>query len=160
MPKIFLADAMLKKLARWLRIFGAETIYPENIGDSHLLSLSEKQNLILLTQDVELAQRAQKRKIQHLLIPRNTSLEQQLSLVIKTFGLPLGDFPSKTLCPKCNGRLIVVREGEVEGKVYADLLGRNKVFWACEKCRQIYWEGSHWEKITKTAEKIKKLLSD
>ncbi len=157
--KIFLADAMLKKLARWLRILGIETIYPEDFDDSNLLQLAEKQKLTLLTQDVELSKRAEKRKIKCLLIPTGISFEQQLALVLDSSDLKIEDFPSRMLCPKCNGRLLEAAEEAVRGKLHEDLLGKEKVFWKCKECGHVYWEGSHWEKIKKTAEKIKKLLA-
>jgi len=154
----FVADIMLKKVARWLRILGAEAIYPSDTDDDALLTLAQKEGAVLLTRDVELARRAGKKGIRCFLLPKGLSNEEALALLVREFNLKLDDFPSRTLCPKCNGRLRTVGREEVKGKVHADLLARHEKFWLCSSCGQAYWEGSHWRKIVNGVERIRKLM--
>ncbi len=50
-PPRFVADAMLGSLARKLRIFGFDTLYFKDGGDSELLKLAKSEGRILLTSD-------------------------------------------------------------------------------------------------------------
>lgn len=49
--KRFAADAMLGRLARWLRALGFDTHYEPGIDDHHLVALSDTEERILLTRD-------------------------------------------------------------------------------------------------------------
>ena len=51
----FLADAMLGKIARKLRIFGFDTVYDSNLDDENILNSSNYIGRILLTSDKELS---------------------------------------------------------------------------------------------------------
>ena len=153
----FLVDAMLKKLARWLRILGVKALYPERIEDNAILALAKRERAVLLTQDVELAERARKKGLRVFLVPR-APIEEQLASVLSEFKISIGDFPSKTLCPKCNGRLKRVSAREVQALVPKSIASKHKHFWLCESCSQVYWEGSHWKRIVKTAEKVKEMI--
>ncbi len=54
----FLADSMLGKMARWLRMLGHDVTYNVPFGDNELLEVAKKENRVLLTKDLELYQRA------------------------------------------------------------------------------------------------------
>jgi uncharacterized protein with PIN domain len=153
----FVADMMLKKLARWMRILGYDTIYPDFAEDSRIMELARKEKRVLLTQDVELASRARKKEIGVLLVPREAEVESQVSFVLRELGLSI-DFPRRTLCPQCNGELMVVGRKGVMGNenVPVGVLERNSSFWLCKNCKKVYWEGSHWGRIKKAVEEIKK----
>lgn len=49
----FACDAMLGRLARWLRLLGYDTFYSSEIKDAELLEVCSQGNWILLTRDVE-----------------------------------------------------------------------------------------------------------
>jgi len=159
-PVRFVADAMLKKLARWLRIFGAETDFLDRPDNDILAFLKKHPSRILLTQDVQLHERAGLRRLRSFLVPRDTTTEEQVAAVLRHFQLSLDDFPARTICPSCNGRLAVVGKKEAEGKVLPEVLARHEQFWLCEKCGKAYWEGTHWKRISEAAEKISRMLAE
>lgn len=156
MPPTFFADAMLKKLARWLRIFGADVEFLETSDNEILERLRENPERILLTQDVQLEERATKRGFKSFLVPREVPIESQIAAVFSEFGLGFCDFPSKTNCPQCNGALKVVEKSAVAGRVPEKVFARHDKFWSCAKCKKAYWEGTHWQKIREAAERVKK----
>ncbi|QLJ53064.1 MAG: hypothetical protein Sv326_0889 [Candidatus Fermentimicrarchaeum limneticum] len=153
---MFVADAMLKKLARWLRLLGVEVLYPPSIDDDDIIEFTKKSNKILLTMDSELCRRARKQGRSVFLVPRK-STDEQLALLIKRFKLDVSDAPSRVLCPLCNGTLKEVGKKEVKGKVPAELLQKHDVFWKCSGCKKVFWEGSHWERINRKVERIKEM---
>ncbi|MEW6329283.1 MAG: Mut7-C RNAse domain-containing protein [Candidatus Micrarchaeota archaeon] len=152
---LFVADIMLKKLARWLRIMGISVEYPNFTDDDRILALARRKKKTLLTMDRELAARAKKRGVSVYLVPK-FKMEKQLARVIRKFNLNVRDFPSRTLCPSCNSKLKEVGKKAVRGKVYPGILARHNIFWLCtnKKCRKVFWEGSHWRKIRKNVKKI------
>jgi len=155
---IFVADAMLKKLARWLRILGASTEYLDEDDNKILEYLKIHQKSILLTQDVQLNERAKLRGFKSFLVPREIPMEEQIASVFREFGFSVSEFPSKTICPNCNGSLKLVGREEAAGKALPEVVARHEKFWACERCGHVYWEGSHWLKIKKAAERVQELM--
>ena len=163
MPPSFIADAMLLKLARWLRIFGVKCDYMSPaLHDSQILKIMGQpanKGKILLTQDVQLDERARRRGFSSFLVPREATIEKQIASIFRQFNLDISDFPSKTICPECNGELATVKKKEVKGKVLENVYKKHRRFWVCRNCGKIYWEGSHWRRINETAKKIESLLS-
>ncbi|HUO77682.1 MAG TPA: DUF5615 family PIN-like protein, partial [Thermodesulfovibrionales bacterium] len=47
----FIADAMLGRLSRWLRLLGFDTLYYPDIKDSDLMKLAVQEGRCLLTRD-------------------------------------------------------------------------------------------------------------
>ncbi|MBA7670605.1 hypothetical protein ES703_78751 [subsurface metagenome] len=53
----FVCDRMLGALARYLRILGYDTLYPEELRDAELLFLAYTQGRMLLTRDTKMGTR-------------------------------------------------------------------------------------------------------
>ncbi|MBI5229097.1 hypothetical protein HY991_03225 [Candidatus Micrarchaeota archaeon] len=154
---LFLADVMLKKLARWLRILGIPTLYAGDFteDDEEIIKLAMRKKAVLLTTDRSLNEKA-KDYVKVFLIETN-DLEEQIKNIVAHFKLRLDkNFPSKTICPQCNSPLKTVKRKDVEESVLPAILIRHRVFWLCtnKKCGKVYWEGTHWDKIEKTVKRI------
>jgi hypothetical protein len=148
---------MLKKLARWLRILGVEVLYPPSVDDDEIIKLAKEKSKTVLTMDEELCQRARKHGVSAFLVPKKR-IEEQIAIIVDRFHIKIADFPSKTLCPVCNGELKQIKRKEVEGKVLEAVLKKHDKFWLCKKCGKVFWEGSHWERINESVERIKEIL--
>ena len=72
----FVADAMLGKLARWLRIIGQDVIYSVQFSDSELLKLAKTEERVLLTRDFELYKRAITRSLDSFYVEGKTESER------------------------------------------------------------------------------------
>ncbi len=154
----FLADAMLKKLAQWLRLLGisAEYDYTRGKSDAQIMNYSKRKKLIVITRDAKMLPSLRKRKMPYLLV-ESTNTENQLAQVLRAYGYKI-TFPKHTRCPKCNGTFTVLRKvprSEVPPNVYK----RKRKYWKCRKCAKIYWKGGHWKNMLKTIAKVRKLLS-
>ena len=64
----FVVDAMLGKVALWLRLTGHDTIYEGDIEDDNALVIAEEEDRALLTSDEELFHRAQNRNLVSMLV--------------------------------------------------------------------------------------------
>ena len=153
----FLADVMLKKAGRWMRMLGYDVEFPEDEDDNEIMKQAEKKGLILLTMDEELHSRAQRAGIRTLLVKKANNVKQ-VAHIMKKFSLTAENFPSNTRCSSCNGELKKVGKKEVKDKVPDKSYEAYDLFWLCTKCSQVYWEGAHWDRIKRGIEKIEKEL--
>jgi uncharacterized protein with PIN domain len=140
-PPRFLADAMVGKLARWLRILGYDTAYDVRWDDNELARMSRAQGRILLTRDVELSQRQGLRA----LLVHSQLLEEQLAQVVAECDLAL-DNPF-TRCPNCNAPLEEAGRFEAQGSVPPYILSTQADYRFCPECDQFYWPGTHWQRM-------------
>ncbi|WP_019178343.1 Mut7-C RNAse domain-containing protein [Methanomassiliicoccus luminyensis] len=139
----FLADEMLGSLARWLRIMGYDTGYAKGRDDTAILREARAERRVLLTRDRQLAERAGDGG----LLIESDELEEQLAQVTGRYGLKFDE--PMTRCALCNGELVLVPRSEVAGKVPPRVLEANEEFLVCRSCGQVYWKGSHWDRIVK-----------
>lgn len=97
----FIADVMLGRLAKRLRLLGFDVLYDRTFDDNQLIRLSLSQDRIILTRDSALAQRPLAAR--HLLI-NSQQLDEQVRQVFS--DLPLdAESPAPTRCSQCNGLL-------------------------------------------------------
>lgn len=135
----FIADVMLGRLARWLRLLGFDALYYSNISDYKLLKVAREQGRLILTRDTRLI------KIKgikdYLLIRSNDSFEQLLEVIE---ALNLRHFKLFSRCALCNGLLSRVSDKtEVKDSVPEFVFLNFHSFLRCSECGRIYWEGTH-----------------
>jgi uncharacterized protein with PIN domain len=153
----FISDGMLGKLTRWLRMLGQDVEYSNDMEDTDLLTAAKKENRILLTRDFELYQRALGKGIDAFYLEGSTG-EAKLAELAKRYGVPLEIHMSSSRCPKCNAPVKPVPRKNIEGLVEKSTFENYKDFWQCTKCGQMYWQGAHWTKITRSLETAKMML--
>lgn len=146
-PK-FVLDVHLNKLARKLRLLGFDVDYEKQRDDKTLATISEKENRILLTRDLQLLMR---KNITHGLYVRNIIPSKQVTEIIKRLQLQKLIKPFSR-CANCNG---IIESLPVESKTFQNLknqipegvLDWCKEFSKCNKCNKVYWKGNHYDKI-------------
>ena len=145
----FLADGMLGKLARWLRMLGHDAIYLVEFDDSELLELAKKEERVLLTKDLELYKRAISRGLDSYYVEGKTEPER-IAEVAKRYSLPLVIDMDKSHCPLCNTKLAVASKEQLQCELEKNTFTYYSKFWKCSNCGQIYWQGAHWTQINNT----------
>lgn len=140
----FLADAMLGKLCRYLRLLGADCDYARAAEDGWLLAEASRSGRILLTRDRPLIKRAAK----HgglAFDPGCDEIAGQLREVIRRFG-PF-DENRRPRCIRCNTVPLDVAPAVARAFVpkYTGLT--HESFHACPCCGKLTWEGSHLERF-------------
>jgi uncharacterized protein with PIN domain len=153
----FACDAMLGRLARWLRLLGYDTFYSSEIEDDELLKACSGGDLILITRDVEFFKRAVSYGIRAKLLQGN-SFENQFAEVVESFGLDLRITPDGSRCPSCNGLIRIVDKEEIKNKVSMNTLNSYDSFFICTNCGQVYWMGRMWRSMIRICETIRKKL--
>jgi uncharacterized protein with PIN domain len=153
----FVADGMLGKLTRWLRMLGQDVKYSNNLDDPQLLIIAKKERRILLTRDFELYQRAIARGVDAFCLEGPTG-EEKLAELAKRYDIRLEIDMASSRCPKCNSTVKHASREEAEDKVERSTFTHYKEFWKCPNCGQIYWQGAHWTRIRKTLSVAKEIL--
>jgi len=138
----FIADAMLGRLAKRMRLLGFDVLYDPAMADNDILRLALEQGRVILTRDTGLASRPLARN--HLLI-RSDHGDEQLDQVLEAYPTP--DAGPLTRCSLCNEPLMRVKREEVRDAVPSYVYERHDGFLRCEKCERIYWKGSHIAKM-------------
>jgi uncharacterized protein len=153
----FLADGMLGKLTRWLRMLGHDVTYSTVLGDDELLALAKAENRVLLTRDFELYQRAIGRNIDAFYIEGDNEA-QRLAALARRYSLTLDVNMSESHCPRCNTKLKEAPKEQVEGDVEKNTYLHYDNFWKCPNCGHVYWQGAHWKQINATLDQAKNIL--
>jgi len=152
---IFICDAMLGGLARWLRAAGYDTEFEYGIDDGELIKRAVAEERMILSSDGPLFKRnvIKNGRVSALYVPQQLSKFQQLNFVARTLALALGD----PRCMSCGGELVELPKHTVIGEA-PPLAYRNcDRFWRCMRCGKLLWRGTHWQKITlRLAEVTKK----
>jgi uncharacterized protein len=146
----FIADAMLGRLARWLRFLGYDTLYYPDIPDSNLIRLAREQDRFILTRDTRLVKI--KGLKDYVLISSNDSIQQLFELLEK---LQMKQFHLFSRCVACNGQLMKISDkSEVKDAVPEFVFLNFKKFSRCRSCERIFWEGSHPKKFKEKLNQI------
>lgn len=135
----FICDINIGKLARWLRIFGFDTVYENNLEDDELAEMASKTQRILLSKDSNLLKR--KKVIWGHLVRVNDPTEQIVDIV-QLFQLERLVQPYRR-CLRCNGQLLGVNKEKVDHLLEPLTRKYYTVFHQCDTCGQVYWQGSH-----------------
>ncbi len=136
-----LADAMLGRLARWLRALGYDTLYDPSLDDLALARRARAEGRLLLTRDRQLAAR---RGVRALLVASDR-LPEQLSQVLRQ--LPPPAVPPFARCVACNATLEEVDRASAEGRVPEYVWETQERFFLCRGCGRIFWRGTHWRRM-------------
>lgn len=153
----FIADGMLGKLTRWLRMLEHNVKYSNKLDDAQLIMIAKKERRILLTRDLELYQQATAKGVDAFYLDGKTEAEK-LAQLAQRFNIKLEIDMTTSRCPKCNTRVKPIPKEKVADKVEKSTFSYYDKFWECPRCGQIYWQGSHWARIRKTLETAKEIL--
>lgn len=146
----FLLDCHLGRLNAHLRMLGFDCSYQNDYDDAMMTGIAQREARILLTRDRRLLMR---KVIQHGYCLRSLEPLEQLTEVVQRFDLTDKIQPFHR-CLRCNHPLepvdkeAVIDQLEPLTKLYFD------EFHICPACRQIYWKGSHYERMLKLVERI------
>ncbi|HIE39638.1 MAG TPA: hypothetical protein EYP77_11345 [Anaerolineae bacterium] len=143
-----LADGMLGRLARWLRLLGYDTAYENDADDLRLARRARAEGRVLLTRDRELAAR----RGLHTLLLESEVLEEQIRQVREALGPP----PDLALsrCSLCNLSLEPATHEEVADRVPPYVLRTQERFRTCPGCGRVYWGGTHLERMRQQMEEF------
>jgi uncharacterized protein with PIN domain len=135
----FVADVMVGRLARWLRILGYDVLYDNSADDAELKRIAAAEGRVLLTRDREIAETKLPIRVH---IVSHDDVASQLADIVEVFEL---DVESRlfTRCVLCNEPLIEAAREEVADAVPPYVLETVPTFARCPSCGKVYWPATH-----------------
>lgn len=142
----FVADAMLARLARWLRVLGFDTVFDPALDDRALVELAEEENRVLLTRDRHLIAHLRPRRFVQVVADAPLAQLREIAAA-SDLALPRELF---TRCLVCNAELRAATAAEVGQLVPQRSRALQGPFLRCPQCDRVYWPGSHVRRMRAT----------
>jgi uncharacterized protein with PIN domain len=149
-PVRFVVDTHLGRLAVYLRLLGFDARYRNDYSDARLAELSQQEGRVLLTRDRGLLKR---RIVDFGCCVRENDPKQQLVSLLHRYALAAAIAPWRR-CLRCNEVLEVVAKAEIIDQLEPKTQRYYDDFRRCPGCGQIYWPGSHYERMQLFIEEV------
>jgi uncharacterized protein with PIN domain len=146
----FVLDCHLGRLTAYLRMLGFDCLYQNDFEDQAMTELAVQEGRILLTRDRRLLMR---KVIEHGYCLRSLDTFEQLTEVLSRFELT-GLIQPFHRCIRCNHPLAPVEKEAVVDRLEPLTRKYFNQFHICPACEQIYWKGSHFDRMQETVRKI------
>lgn len=147
---MFLADAALGRLAKWLRLLGYDVEYARAASPVQLVERAHREGRILLTRNRALCRRRQLPA--HYFVDAD-DFRLQLRAVIAACGLaPPANFLAR--CARCNAPLERLDREAACAAVPPYVCATQTDFARCPGCGRIYWPATHVARMRAELERI------
>ena len=137
-----IADGMLGRLAKALRMLGFDVAYDPFIADSELIRRAKEEHRVMLTRDTGMLRR---RGLPRLVFVTSDHAGEQLGQVARELGLTFNLRAALTRCTVCNGLIDSVPKDSIKDEVPPYVFRTQETFARCRGCGRIYWRGTHVE---------------
>ncbi len=139
----FLADRMLGRLAKWLRILGYDTRYLHHGSRETLRALASREGRILLTRE-----HGTWGEHPGSVLVWSDHVHEQLRQLVE--GAWIRPDPERAFhrCPVCNRALVEADEASARDHVPEYVFYRHRSgFRMCPGCGRYYWSGTHRDRM-------------
>jgi uncharacterized protein len=135
----FIADVMLGRLAKWLRVMGYDTHYPQPSYKEGLIGCGAGEGRLLLSRNKRIIER-----YQHSLLIVAEDVRTQLKEMSDNGCLPLDRSRWFTRCLICNMPFKKISLEDARAYIPEYILSQNSdVIHFCPSCKRYFWPGSH-----------------
>lgn len=148
----FIADRMLGKLVKELRMLGYDTIYYQGENAHPLITMAREESRVILTRSTKLIPKRPEDRIVRIVQDKPS---HQLRELIQGRVISLNEETLFSRCLLCNNFLDRIPREETEGKVPDFIFYQQKEFFRCPNCSRIYWQGSHQDHMKKRIDELR-----
>ena len=139
----FLCDEHLGKLARLLRIMGFDTVDAAAPTEPAVARQTVRERRVLLSRGRAILKR---REVARGMLILPDRVDDQAAAVLRRFVLAPRVAPYSR-CARCNGRVTPVAKAAVAAAIPPRTAAWLDQYLRCEACAQLYWEGTHVERL-------------
>jgi hypothetical protein len=133
---------MLVRLARWLRLMGADVLCDDSLTGGELMRVARAENRPVLTRDKRL------RTAPDAMFIESHLFRDQIREVIARFPFDPHRF-AFTRCSRCNEVLRRAPREVVARRVPQFVYASHEEFALCGRCGRIYWDATHMERVSR-----------
>ncbi len=141
----FIADVMLGRLAKRMRLLGFDVLYDRTLDDNEIIHLSLEQDRVILTRDTGLAARPLASRN---IFVKSEDVRKQIEQVLSAFP-PDKTAPPLTRCSECNNPLSEASKPDIRDSVPGYVYDKYNFFLKCPSCGRVYWRGTHVGRMVK-----------
>jgi uncharacterized protein with PIN domain len=149
-PVRFVADTHLGRLAAYLRMLGFDTLYRNDYDDHQLAVIAANEQRVLLTRDRGLLKH---KSVVYGYCVREVDPYRQVVPVLRRYGLGACVQPWRR-CTHCNGLLHDVEKSAIVDRLEPKTKQYYDAFQQCDTCGRVYWQGSHFARMTAFVETV------
>jgi len=147
----FIADRMLGKLAKELRMLGYDVVYYRGEDAYPLIKLAREEDRVILTRSTRFTPKRPEDRIVRITEDKPSL---QMRELIQRKIISLTEKPLFSRCLVCNTLLIEIPREEAEGKVPDFIFYQQREFFRCPRCSKVYWPGSHQDHMKKRIKEL------
>ncbi len=144
----YVADVMLGRLAKWMRLQGLDVMYDRSLSDNDIIRMSLEQGRVILTRDRKLSLRP---LASNRILISSERVKEQIRQVLRLH--PQLVLKPLTRCAVCNEPLLTVEKRLMRDLVPQYVYDKYSDFMQCGKCGRTYWKGTHVRKMTEDLSK-------
>jgi uncharacterized protein with PIN domain len=145
----FAVDRMLARLARWLRLMGADVLFDPALGGADLLHRARDEGRMVVTRDKRL-----RTAPEVIFLTTNLFREQLREVLARRPFDPHAHAFSR--CSECNEPLQWLDRNLVARRVPPFVFASHEKFACCPRCCKIYWDATH---VSRALAEIRALIS-
>jgi len=143
----FICDAMLGKLAKYLRILGLDAVYTKDLKIlEHYKGKTDAPYFLTRT--------TKKGGYERTIVIRSDKVREQLHEIRGLIRPFIDSAKIMNRCIECNIELVDVQKKHIEQKVPEFVYHQYGQFKECPRCGKVYWEGSHTTGMTELIREI------
>lgn len=146
----FVVTKELGRLGKWLRILGFDVLYYQKENLMSLLVEAIRDNRVIITRCKKFKNLSGKQVV----VLEENEIKKQLQEVIDKLNMHIDKDKMFIRCIICNELLKDVDKEKIKDKVPIYVYKTQREFKMCEKCKRVYWQGTHWGNIENTLEEI------
>jgi len=146
----FIADRMLGKLAKELRMLGYDVVYYRGEDAYPLIKLAREEDRVILTRSTRFTPKRPEDRIVR--ITKDKPSLQMRELIQRKI-ISLTEKPLFSRCLVCNTLLIESRERRQRER-YLISFSITKGIFRCPRCSKVYWPGSHQDHMKKRIKEL------
>jgi uncharacterized protein with PIN domain len=143
----FAADRTLVRLAKWLRLMGADVLCEEGLSAAETLRIAREHDRRMLSRDKRL------RTAPDVLYIEGHLFRDQIREVMARFPFDARRH-AFTRCSACNDLLHEVPREVVVRRVPPFVYAAHEKFALCDRCGRVYWGATHLERALRELEAI------
>jgi uncharacterized protein with PIN domain len=127
-------------------MLGYDTVYYRGRDFHELLQIARQQQRVVLTRNTKLTARGVEGRV---ILVREDDPLLQLKELLNRGIVSLDERTLLSRCLLCNSVLDRISREEAEGKVPEFVFHLHHEFYRCPQCHQVYWPGSHPQRMEK-----------